>query len=295
MASNNDNRNKLLSALITLLLGAGIVALLLFTSLHYNYPPLDGEQDMQLLQDTIMFGGEYVEMGDFLEPQSDDMLAQNSQDAAQEQPSENNEQEAIGQNNLRDNGAIDESPQQQVTNNAQPSPMQVKEQQPKKQPAEKKTEQPKPQQPQRQGAPKPQPAPKKTTEQPKQPAAKANSETDNKMKQIFGNTGGNGAGKQGNPEGKPGAEKSMGKPGVGGLEGYTLEYFPTAKCPVAGTVVIRVNVSPTGAVTKASIVGGSVSDATTRNRCLSLARQSRFRVPVGQTIERSGTLTYTIR
>ena len=100
MASNNDNRNKLLSALITLLLGAGIVALLLFTSLHYNYPPLDGEQDLQLLQDTIMFGGEYVEMGDFLEPQSDDMLAQNSQDAAQEQPSENNEQEAIGQNNL---------------------------------------------------------------------------------------------------------------------------------------------------------------------------------------------------
>ena len=172
--------------------------------------------------------------------------------------------------------------------------MKVQEQPPKKLPAEKKTEQPKPEEkPQKKGESKPQPATKKT-EQPKS-TAPTNSEADNKMKKAFGNSAGKGEGKQGNPNGTSGAEKSVGKPGVGGLDGYTLEYFPTAKCPAPGTVVIRVTVSPTGAVTKAAITGGSVTDATTRNRCLSLARQSRFRVPVGQSIERTGTLTYTIR
>ena len=66
MAKNNDNRNRFLSALITLLLGAGILALLFFTSLHYEYPPKDAKlQD--LLQDTIIFGGELVELGDLPE------------------------------------------------------------------------------------------------------------------------------------------------------------------------------------------------------------------------------------
>jgi outer membrane biosynthesis protein TonB len=290
MATNkNDNRNKALSALITLLLGAGIVALLLFTSLHYHYPPLDGEKEAQLLQDTIMFGGEFVEMGDFDELLNDEAAQLEN---AEQQPAEsdNTELQQVGQNDLSDNGSFDESPQQQVASPTQPSPMKVQEQ-PKKLPAEKKTEQPTPKQPQKQGEPKPQPATKKT----EQSTPATPSEADKRIGKAFGKSNGSGEGKQGDPNGAQGAEKSVGKPGVGGLEGYTLEYFPTAKCPAPGTVVIRVTVSPTGAVTKATITGGSVTDQTTRNRCLGLARQSRFRVPVGQSIERSGTLTYTIR
>ncbi len=293
-SNNNDNRSKLLSAIITLLLGAGIVALLLFTSLHYNYPPLDGEKEAQLLQDTIMFGGEYVDFGDFEDLLNDEPASVEAPSEQQDDESTNDEPQQVGQNDLKDNGSYDEQPQPQVSNKVQESPMKVQEQPPKKLPAEKKTEQPKPEEkPQKKGESKPQPATKKT-EQPKS-TAPTNSEADNKMKKAFGNSNGNGEGKQGNPNGTPGAEKSVGKPGVGGLDGYTLEYFPTAKCPAPGTVVIRVTVSPTGAVTKATITGGSVTDATTRNRCLSLARQSRFRVPVGQSIERTGTLTYTIR
>lgn len=85
------------------------------------------------------------------------------------------------------------------------------------------------------------------------------------------------------------------KPEVGGLEGYTLRYFPKDKSAVEGTVVVRVIVSPSGDVTSASIVGGSVTDETTRTICLGLAQQSTFSVPIGQTIERTGTLTYTIK
>ena len=91
-------------------------------------------------------------------------------------------------------------------------------------------------------------------------------------------------------------EKTVGKPSVSGLDGYTLEVCPSSTCPGPGTVKISVTVSPTGSVTKASVVGGSLSSNTrARNICLGLARQSRFRVPKGQTGERTGTLIYTIK
>lgn len=292
-SNNNDNRSKLLSAIITLLLGAGIVALLLFTSLHYNYPPLDGEKEAQLLQDTIMFGGEYVDFGDFEDLLNDEPASVEAPSEQQDDESTNNEPQQVGQNDLTDNGQLDEQPQPPVSSKVQESPMKVQEQPPKKLPAEKKTEQPKPEEkPQKKGESKPQPATKKT-EQPKS-TAPTNSEADNKMKKVFGNSAGKGEGKQGNPNGTPGAEKAVGKPGVGGLDGYTLEHFPKAKCPGPGTVVVRVTVSPTGAVTKATVIGGTMTNERARNICLGLARQSRFRVPVGQTIERTGTLTYTI-
>ena len=294
VSNNNDNKSKLLSAIITLLLGAGIVALLLFTSLHYNYPPLDGEKEAQLLQDTIMFGGEYVDFGDFEDLLNDEPASVEAPSEQQDDESTNDEPQQVGQNDLKDNGSYDEQPQPQVSNKVQESPMKVQEQPPKKLPAEKKTEQPKPEEkPQKKGESKPQPATKKT-EQPKSTAPTI-SEADNKMKKAFGNSAGKGEGKQGNPHGTSGAEKAVGKPGVGGLDGYTLEYFPKAMCPGPGTVVVRVTVSPTGAVTKATVIGGTMTNERARNICLGLAGQSRFRVPVGQTIERTGTLTYTIR
>lgn len=297
MANNNhDNRNKLLSAILTLLLAAGIVALLLFTSLHYQYPPRDGEQEPQLLQDTIMFGGEYVDFGDFDQLANDEPAPINDPTELQQQESVNNEMQQVGQNDLTDDGASDEQPQPMVATNNQPSPMKVEQQPPKKIPAQKKTQEPSPApKPQKQGDPKPQPAAKKTETPKPKPAAAQPSEADKRMSKAFGKNGGTGQGKQGDPNGTQGAEKSVGKPGVGGLAGYTLEHFPTAKCPGPGTVVIRVTVSPTGAVSKASVVGGSVTNERARSICLGLARQSRFRVPAGQSIERTGTLTYTIR
>ena len=86
----------------------------------------------------------------------------------------------------------------------------------------------------------------------------------------------------------------IGKPEVSGLDGYTLTYSPKDKSLVEGTVVVRVVVSPTGGVTSASVVGGSVTDETTRTICRGLAQQTTFRVPIGQTFERTGTLTYNI-
>ena len=297
-SNNNDNNSKALSAVITLLIGAGIVALLLFTSLHYNYPPQDGTLEAQLLQDTILFGGEYVDLGDFIEEQLDDQQADVAEPAQQQETeTQNNEPQQVGQNDLKDVGSYEEAPQPQVATKIQESPMKVQEQQPKKLPAETKTEQPKqPEKPQKQGEPKQQATPKKT-ENPNTASTTSatSSEADNKMKKAFGRTEGPGTGKQGNPDGTPGAEKKAGKPGIGGgLDGYTLAHFPTAPCPGPGTVVVRVTVSPTGAVTRATVVGGSIANPRARSICENLARQSRFSVPKGQTIERTGTLTYNI-
>jgi len=289
MASNKDNRNKFLSALITLLLGAGLVALLLFTSLHYEYPPKDA-QLQQLLQDSIVFGGdEYVALGDLLEPIPDQDLAENGEENPLESESQETEQQEVGQNDLMDQGSVDETPRQQVATKTQESPMKVKEQPPKKKSAEKNTETPAVK-PRKQGDVKEQTSQKPTQNKPTAPSSAVN----NRVKNAFGKNNGTGGGKQGSPSGSANGS-TVGRPGVGGLEGYTLEYFPTQKVPSAGTVVIRVTVSPTGAVSKANIAGGSVSDSRTRNICLSLAKKSRFRVPKGQNIERSGTLTYTIR
>ncbi len=286
MAKNNDNRNRLLSALITLLLGAGIVALLLFTSLHYQYPPEDAEQ-LNLLQDTIMFGGEYVELGDFPDPSMSEELATQGEETPQQSDAQDDVPQDVGQNDLNDQGAINEPPKPQVVNNNQQSPMKVTEQPPKKPQAEKKT--PTPAQPQKSGNPQP-----AASTNPKPQPQAPNSNINNRVSNAFGKNNGSGAGKQGSPGGAVDGGEA-GRPGVSGLDGYTLEYFPKAKCPAPGTVVIRVTVSPSGSVSKASIVGGSVTDKTTRDRCLGLARQSRFRVPKGQSIERTGTLTYTIR
>lgn len=85
------------------------------------------------------------------------------------------------------------------------------------------------------------------------------------------------------------------KPEVSGLDGYTLAYSPKDKSLVEGTVVVRVVVSPTGSVTSASVVGGSITDEATRTICRGLAQQTTFRVSMGQVIERTGTLTYTIK
>lgn len=297
-SNNNDNKNKAISALITLLIGAGIVALLFFTGLRYNYPPLEEMLEAQLLQDTIMFGGEYVDLGDFMEEQLDDQPAEVAEPAQQQETeTQNVEPQKVGQNDLKDVGAREESPQPVVSTKTQESPMKVQEQQPKKQPAETKTVQPKqPEKPQKQGEPKQQATPKKT-ENPNTASTTSatSSEADSKMKKAFGKTSGSGTGKQGNPDGTPGGEKKTGKPGVGGgLAGYTISYFPTAPCPGPGTVIVRVTVSPTGTVTRATVIGGSVANPRARSICENLARQSRFSVPTGQTIERTGTLIYNI-
>lgn len=283
MAKNNENKNKRYAAIITLLLGLCIVELLMLTSMKYNRLD-DDEQSQQLLQDSIVFGGEeYIALGDFLEPVASDDMAPNGEQALMESDAQENLQQS-GQNDLQNQGAVNEPPKQQVTTNRQ-SPMNVPAQTNKRPQGQTNTNQSG--NPQRRGNP---------TNQASKPTNKPSSSNSGLSGRVnFGGNNGSGQGKQGNPNGSNDG-KSVGRPGISGLDGYTLEYFPTATCPGPGTVVIRVTVSPTGNVRSATVTGGTLRlNQRACNICLGLAKQSRFKVPKGQSIERTGTLTYEVQ
>ena len=119
MANKSENKNKWLSAIITLLLGIGIVELLMLTSMKYDR--LAENEETKLLQDSIIFGGEeYVALGDFLEATSDEM-APNGDENLQSEAQGEEDPQLTGQNDLTNQGAVDEPPKQQVTSTKESS------------------------------------------------------------------------------------------------------------------------------------------------------------------------------
>jgi hypothetical protein len=76
---DNRRKNSLWALLLTLLITGGTLALLLNFSLRYvqdpNLPDLT-----QLAQDSILFGGDYVMLGNTLEDVQNDMMDQESAD-----------------------------------------------------------------------------------------------------------------------------------------------------------------------------------------------------------------------
>ena len=117
-----DNRkNEIRAFLLTLLVVLITVLLLLFTGMHYEYPPRDMDL-VQLKQDSIMFGGEYVMLGNTPQPtESEEMDTENPETAEEvaEQPS-------VEGDDLEDAGEPAKQAKPLVTAK-EPSPMKVKE------------------------------------------------------------------------------------------------------------------------------------------------------------------------
>lgn len=284
MAKDNekDNRSKLLSALLTLLLGAGIVATLFVTSLHYDYPPKDAL--LQQMQEPIEFGGEDEEFVEFEEmlANADDESAEIGEPIEEEQPTEDNPPQETGQNEMDNQGTVNEPPQPPVATKAE-SPMKVPEQ-PKKDTKPQKESTPEATKTKTKGENKPQTPPTNNQK------SEAQKKAEQQMNNAF-NKGNNGNAPGSNPNG------TMGKPTIGGgLGGYTAENFPTAPSPGPGTVVVQVVVSPTGKVSKATVTGGTLKgNARACEICRGLALRSTFKVPKNTAVERTGTLTYTVK
>ena len=281
MAKDKDNNSKLLSALLTLLMGGGIVAIMLFTGLHYVYPPKDADMQ-QKLQEPIEFGGEeFVEIEDLL-AEAITEPGELGEDIEQEESGEENTvQLQDGQNELQDKGAVNE-PSQPPVSTKNDSPMKVKEQTNKDTKPQTKT----------QTTPTTDTKKKNvttTTTQNTNTKTDSQKKADDAMNNAF-KKGNNGNTTGTNPNG------TMGRPSIGGLSGYTAENFPTAPCPGPGTVVVSVVVSPTGKVTKATVTGGTLKgNARACEICKRLASNSTFRVPKNTAVERTGTLTYLVK
>lgn len=268
---NDKRKNETLALLLTLLLSGVTVLILVNTFLHYE--PMTTTTDLK--QDSIMFGGEYVMLGDTPDPVDGEDL---SSEASMEQ--EQAEQPDVEGDDLKDNAAPTKQPTQMVTD-VKESPMKVKEKV-KEDPTKKSG-----------------PAVDKKTPENKEQVkqATANSATNSRVKNAFGNTGGTGTGKQGSPDGNSGQGPTMGRPGLGGLVGYTLDYWakPNPNSRWSGTVQVKVRVSPRGKVTEAHAVGGTgeaYTHAEIRRACEEAAKKSAFSVPQNTTTEGVGTVTY---
>ncbi len=284
MAKDKDNNSKLLAALITLLLGCGIVATMFFTGMNYNYPPEDALK--QQLQDPVEFvqDEEFVEFEEMLAA-ADSEAAELGEQVEQDQSTDDNPPREIGQNDLNDEGAVNEPPQPPVaTKTKTNSPMEVKNEPPKETKPQKETTPEPAKPPKSKGETKP---PKTTPTNNQTPESK---KTPNAVENAF-KKGNNGSAPTTNPNG------TMSKPSIGGgLDGYTSANFPTAPCPGPGTVVVQVVVSSTGKVTKATVIGGSLrGNSRACDVCRGLAMRSSFRVPKNTNVERTGTLTYTVK
>ena len=286
-------KNSLWALLLTLLITGGILALLLSFNLRYEQMPNDLELT-QLAQDSILFGGEYVMLGNTMDNVTNDLMDEDASDPSASP--EQGDDPDIEADDMEDAGEVNQKTPPLVTQKTE-SPHKVKEQpkeaEPKKSgPTKENDKRPEKPKAQNKNSEAQQTKSKQTSEQ-----TTASSATSNKVKNAFGKSNGNGGGQQGSEGGNSSQGVLAGKPGISGLVGYTLDYWakPVPNSKWSGRVVVKVTVSPRGQVTKANAVsatGDLASHPEVRRACEQAALKSRFSVPKNTMTEGIGTVTY---
>ncbi len=227
-----------------------------------EWPPRDSSE--------ILFGGEYVMLGDVVQPQFE---------SDQQQTPSANESEALAADDI-ENAGLEGSPSQVVTS-TQESPMKV-EQKPK--------------------APKPGPTAEELAAAEKARIEKQKQQQiQNQMKNAFAGNGkssnSNGNGKSGQTDGNSETGATSGAPGTN-VGGRTLAHWVKASSTKAGSIVVAVSVNPQGKVVSAKVIRGSgpaYADATTRTRCEQASLQCSFSVSKTETQEQRGTITWRFK
>lgn len=273
----DDNRkSKIAALLLTLLWLVGTVLVMLYTHLHYEYPP-KGAELAQLKQDTIMFGGEFVELGNLPDLSQNEQMELDNPTPTEQQ----SEQPDVEGDDLDDAGEPVPKPEPKpVVAAEQESPMKVK-------------EKPKEEEPKKTG-----PA-KSTKPEAKQEQVKRGKETTtpktDRVKDAFGKSTGTTTSKTGSPAGNANTGERSGQPGISGLVGYTAEYWGRPHSKWTGKVNVQVRVNPRGKVIEAHAVSGSGeawAHPEVRRSCEQAARESAFSVPKNRTSEGIGTITW---
>lgn len=290
----DSRKNSLWALLITLLITVGTIALLLNSMLRYEQVP-NSKDLTQLAQDSILFGGEYVMLGNTLEDLQNNLLDDPSSEQSAS-PEEGDEPD-IEADDLEDAGEANQKTPPLVTQKTE-SPHKVKE--PPKETEPKKSgptkqndkvaEKPKAK---NNNAEAKETKSKTTTEQ----KTSTSNATNNKVKNAFGKGNGSGGGQQGSPNGNSSQGVLAGAPSIGGLVGYTLEHWakPVPNSKWSGTVTVKVTVNPRGQVTKATATGATgalASHPEVRRACEQAALKSSFSVPKNTMTEGIGTVTY---
>lgn len=286
-------KNSLWALLLTLLITVGTLALLLRYTLRYEQVPNTPDLT-QLAQDSILFGGEFVMLGNTMDNVQNDLMDQESADPSAS-PEEGDDPD-IEADDMEDAGEVAHKTPPLVTQKTE-SPHKVKEQPKEAEPKksgptkenDKKVEKPKAKDKQAEA--------KETKSKNTEQKTTASNATSNRVKNAFGSGNGNGGGQQGTAGGNSNQGVLAGKPGISGLVGYTLDYWakPVPNSKWSGRVTVRVTVNPRGQVIKANAVsatGDLASHPEVRRACEQAALKSSFSVPKNTMTEGIGTVTY---
>ncbi len=270
------NRDRLIAGALTLLIFALLIVALLFSYLKYPPEGVDLSQQAKPDDETILFGGEYVMVGD------NPFLTANSTTLGGVDAAEEPQPKTDAADDLNDAGTVGE-PSHVVTSEKE-SPMKV----------EKK---PKPEKP----------GPTKEEIEAQQ-RAKREKEVADKVKGAFGGKKGegkkgegkgqdDGTGKKGQEDGNSPTGASKGSPGHN-LGGRQIMSSHNVKATQSGTIRVSVVVNANGAVTSAKYAGGSgpaAGNAALRAKFVTESRRIKFTKRQDSDDDQRGVITWSIR
>lgn len=252
------DKNRVIAICVTLLLHILVAVILVFSFLYYSWPPKDQPPPKE---SEILFGGEYVMLGNIQVPSIDNNMDNASSDISKE-TANNDGGDAVNSGEAGE-GA-------QLVSTEQESPMKVKKERPKKT-----------------GPTKEEKAEQERIKKEKEASDKIN-------KRVSFNSNGKNGGKEGSPNGNADFGARSGAPGHS-LKGRTLEDWGRPSSNVDGKVVIEVRVDPRGRVISARYKSGTGSAAgsmSVRRSCEQASLKSRFSVSTETTVEQVGTITW---
>lgn len=246
-----------------------VLLTIVLTTLYYRteinpleerrWPPVDSSE--------IVFGGEYVKLGDIPLPQE----VQDNSPLPQDAPSE----PTVEGTDL-DNGGEPAQEAPQLVSSAQESPMKVQ-------------EKPKPE---KTGPTKEEIAERERIKREKEEAAKQ-AKIKDRLKSGFSSSS-KGSGKSGSPNGNSSTGALSGQPGHN-LKGRTAESWGKPRSTLSGTIRVQVSVNRQGYVTDAAYAGGTgpaAANAGVRESCVNASRHSRFSVDLEATATQKGIITW---
>lgn len=252
------DKNRAIAMVLAILLHGCVVVVLVYSFLHYSWPPKDQPIPKE---SEILFGGEYVMLGNVQHPASQEMDKVAPEQTQSEATNESDD--------MKNSGEAGENAQ--LVSTEHESPMKVK-----------KTENPK-----KTGPTKAEIAEQERVKREKEESNKIN-------KRVAFKSSGSGEGKEGSPDGNSDIGARSGMPGYS-LKGRTLEKWGRPTSNVDGKIVIEVWVDSRGRVVSAkykSGTGSAATSATVRRSCEQASKSSRFSVSTETTTEQVGTITW---
>lgn len=263
MSRQPRDKSKLWALAATLLFHAALVAALVMAFLEYRpgqelertWPPVD--------DDEILYGGEYVMLGD-------NPLATSSDDQGEVSPAA--DESAVEASDLDNAGAAQPAPAPLASANT-PSPVKVK-----------------PQPPVKAGPSKEEIERENKARQEKETAEKISNRVN------FGSTGTDNSSnaKAGSKNGNTSTGALSGAPGTD-LKGRSLASWSKPSGSATGTIVVQVHVNRKGRVTRAVYISGTgavAGNAAARQSCEQAALKSTFSVADDGPAEQVGRITY---